>query len=606
MASATVLAGAALYTVVRAVRLKLDYYDAFLYLYNASRLAGHDVGGAYDDSRPWLLSVVQLPAVLVARLLGPGNPWLLRGPHLVSAAMSLGGVALVVWLLRMHFGKTLALLGGALFVAGRCYVHYCANTMTDLPVAGLCTLTLALHLIAVRRRQLRWFLLAGVAFGAAISMKFTAAMFVVVILGTELASLVEIVPATRGRGLRFNLDVARRLWLVVEGAVTAATYVALQAFVFGRLYGHDAWARYHGAFGGVVKLQSASFQGEKWQDNLPMLVTTLSVPMLILAGAGALATLARPRRADIPFWAWVLGFGGGLIFGIQHNETRYLLPIVPGVIYFVVRGAESLLALGAGAARGGAWARRTAVGVLVAGTLAAGAGQLREDSDPIFYRDLYTPAMRALAARRPGGPAYVVGWWQTLTPATPGPVVEDECWNTFHVSPFIVSYWLGEQAVHLTHNGTPHTLESELFERMVDGDRMLRLDDDMFMTGAWHSGPRDQSLQVWRMARQDFAPAVRDARAPADVDRVFVPAPGSADAAAGGVLKLRVTGGRASVVDAPPGGPWRIFTRTPARPWAYAGDWKPGSGPAALAFPDGADVDRVAFFRVDVDHFGVD
>ena len=42
------------------------------------------------------------------------------------------------------------------------------------------------------------------------------------------------------------------------------------------------------------------------------------------------------------------------------------------------------------------------------------------------------------------------------------------------------------------------------------------------------------------------------------------------------------------------------------RPWAYAGEWRPGAGPAALAFPDGADVDRVALFRVDVDHFGVD
>ena len=82
-ASAAVLVGAALYTVVRAIRLKLDYYDAFLYLHNASRLAGHDVGVAVDDSRPWLLSVVQTPVVLVARLLGPGNAWLLRGPHLV-------------------------------------------------------------------------------------------------------------------------------------------------------------------------------------------------------------------------------------------------------------------------------------------------------------------------------------------------------------------------------------------------------------------------------------------------------------------------------------------------------------------------------------------
>jgi hypothetical protein len=542
--------------------------------------------------------------VLVARLLGPGNPWLLRGPHLVSAAMSLGALAAVVWLLRLHFGKTLALLGGALFVAGRCYVHYCANTMTDLPVAGLCTLTLALHLHAVRKRKLRWFALAGVAFGAAISMKFTAAMFVVVIVGTELASLVRIIPTTRGRRARFNPDLRRRLWLVAEGAVTAATFVALQAFVFERLYGQDAWAHYQGAFGGVVKLQSAALPGERWQDNLPMLVVTLSVPMLILAGAGALAALARPRRADVPFWAWVLGVGGGLVFGISHNETRYLLPLAPGVIYFAVRGAEGLLA--PGAARSGAWVGRAAVGVLVAGTLAAGARQLREDSDPIFYRDVYGPTIRALTARRPGGPMYLVGWWQTLTPASPGPVVQDECWNTFHVFPLIVNYWLGQQVVHLGHNGTPQALSSELFTRMVDGDRMLRLDDDMFMTNAWHYGPRDQSLQVWRMARRDFAPAGGDARAPADAERLFVAAPGGADAPAGGALKLRLQGGRASVVAAPPDGPWWIFTRTPSRPWAYAGEWKPGSGPAALAFSDGADVDRVALFRVDVDHFGVD
>jgi hypothetical protein len=530
------------------------------------------VGGGIDDRRPWLLSTLQAPVVALCRHLGPGNPWLLRGPHLLSAAISLGAAAALVYLMRRHFSATLALVGGALFVGSRAFVHYSAIVMTDLGVAGLCALTLALHLHAVRARKLRWFALAGVTFGLAAGMKFSAPNLVIAILATELASLVVLEPGPDGRRrARLNLDPRRRLGLVIEGLATVATFVAGMYASFVRFFGDGAWA----ALRDPRWLSSQvgwSLQGERWQDKIPMSLVVSSAPVLALAAAGALLALARPRRSDIPYAAWLLGMGYGLVFLIGHSEVRYLFPLVPPVIYFALRAVEAGLALGRRAGRRAALAAAALAGVLVVGALAGGVAQAGQDQDPVFTADVHGRAARALAARRGGSPAYILGAFSTLAAANPGPLVEDEFWNAFHLSGFEFSYELGTagQAL-LVPNLPPAGVRDALFSRLADGDRVLRFDGSYVETRGLLQRRHRDGAEVWTVHRQDLAPAA-----------------------------VRVTEGRARLAGVPPGGPWWIYTKTPKRPWTFAG--ASGAGPeTALSLADAAEVDGVALLRVDVE-----
>jgi hypothetical protein len=569
----SLLAAAAVYTVMRALALKVDLYDGYVYLYNATRLAGVPLA-RLDDSRPWLLSVLHLPVVALARLLGPANPWLLRGPHLLNAAISLGAVAALVWLMRMVFPRWVALLGGVLFVANRCYVHYAANVLTDLGVTGLCTLALALHLHAVRTRGARWFVLAGVTFGAAITMKFTAPTFAITIAAVELGALVVLEPAP-GRRFgrpRFRWDGRRAGMVAAEVAAVVATFVAVQVFVFTRLYGGRAWRSFQEAWAAAQQLRHTRYPGELWSDNVPMAITTMSASLLILCGVGLIVAARRPRRDDLPFAAGLAGVGGSMLFAIGHSEARYLLPVVPCVIYFALRAAEGAAELWRGARPG---ATRAATGVavgavalLVGGTVANGLVQVADDHDPFFARDYQGRAGRALAAARPPGrPAFVMGYWHTLSAATPGPVPQDEFWNTYHSSPFVFEYLLGEPATLLPGHAGQYDAALDLLAQTKDGDALVRFDGGFFMTAGFPTTPRpNQGFEVWKIARKELP--VENARA-----------------------------------TTPPGGPWIMFWKAGPGAPSYFGISTATPGDPILLPPVAASADTVTLLRIDIQRF---
>ena len=71
-----------------------------------------------------------------------------------------------------------------------------------------------------------------------------------------------------------------------------------------------------------------------------MAVVMLGPTLALAAGGLALALVQREDR-DVPTVTWLAVLGGGIVFAIRHNEARYLLPVVPAVIYFAVRATEA-------------------------------------------------------------------------------------------------------------------------------------------------------------------------------------------------------------------------------------------------------------------------
>jgi hypothetical protein len=505
------LAVAAVYTVARAATLQVEYYDGFAYLHNASKLAGHDVS-RYHDIRPPLLPLVQLPVVAVARALGPANPWLLRGPQLVSALLTIGTAAALFLLLRRSLGLTLALVGVVLFVGTRLFVRYGAHVMTDLPVTGLLALTAVLYARAADARQLRGYVLAGLAYGAAVSMKYTAAPFALVLAVCEVAHALRLGPPGRRWRLALRLDLRRWIGLCLLGASAVCLVLGLNALVFVRLYGEaTGWLRFQLAVETASRGAAVGLPGESWRDNLAMAIEVMPAP-LALGAIGVLAAAIRPRRSDVLFCAWLGIMGALLVFAVPHNEVRLLLPGVPPLLYFAARALGVVLSRWPPTGPS-ATVRRVAVAATVSAavcaSLATGVAQAWADGDSFFRTDIVRRAasVAATAVREQGRPM-LLGRVHTLSPDDPGPVPEDEYWNTFHLAHFVPEYLLGRQLDRLAvANGPLSELLPELADRVRDGDTVLRLDDLLYVTNEFPTGPLPRPLEVWSFRRVELSRA---------------------------------------------------------------------------------------------------
>ena len=495
------------YTLHRCATLGVEYYDAYVYLNNASWMTGTDTVD-YDVLRPPLLSLAQAPVVAVARAAGPANRWLLLGPHLESGVLTLLTVLAVFLLLRASCGRLPALLGAVLFVGTRYVVRYGAHVMADVPLAGLTAAAVALVCRAHQERRLGLYALAGVALGAAITMKYGAALLVPTLVVAEL--LLSVHRAGTGR-YRSSLDGRRAAGLALTLAVGAALFAALHAALYRALYPHEPWTQF------VTAMTSAKsvverMPGESWTDHGAMAMVMLSPPLLLLVVLGLALAVLRPEPRDAPFFAWLAVMGGGLVFLVGHNEARYLLPVVPAAIYFALRATTEVARRLAESPRP---ALRRAGRVALAGFLAlclsGGVRQAWEDADPFFANDVQRRAAAALAgAARGQGRLFVLGQRHTLFPPTRGPVPEDEYWNTFHYDPGIAAYFLGRRLNTLsTRNDSAWNLRGALGILAVDGDAVLRLEDRFYTTRTLPTG-RPHPFEVWSIRRADLLPAPGD------------------------------------------------------------------------------------------------
>ena len=135
---------ACVYTLHRAVVLRIEYYDGYDFLKNARALL-HDPLAQYWLLRPPLVSLLQLPAVALGRASAPGAAVRLVAPHLTAALLAILTAGAVFWVLLRPVGPTLALLGTVLFVSTPYFIHYAPHVMTDLPSAGWAAAAVALY-----------------------------------------------------------------------------------------------------------------------------------------------------------------------------------------------------------------------------------------------------------------------------------------------------------------------------------------------------------------------------------------------------------------------------------------------------------------------------
>jgi len=203
----------------------------------------------------------------------------------------------------------------------------------------------------------------------------------------------------------------------------------------------------------------------------------LSLPTLLLCGAGILLALWRREARDIPFLASLACLAGSTLFVLQHNEARYLLPAVPFILYFALRSSEAALCVLRTHWDHLRWPMRAlalSIGAALLGSaLQVGVHQALLDEDPVYRADAERRAAeRLLEARRGDGRLLWYGNWHTLRTRWAGLVPHDEYMGIFHYPAFAAVYFL-DRRIDPMPEPLP-TRASELALVLEDGDALLR------------------------------------------------------------------------------------------------------------------------------------
>jgi hypothetical protein len=454
----------------RALHLGVEYFDGYDYLGNARALVG-DPLLEYQLLRPPLVPILQTPAMAIVRASPPAAPIRLIAPHLTGALVSVLSAGGVFLLFSRTFPLTLALLGTLLFVSTRYFVHYGPHVMADLPSAGWAAATIALYLRARERKTTSAFVLCGLALGCSVLTKYPLFVLGFALLLSELWLAI----------LARRMD-RRCAWgVVTAGAVGVASFLAVQLVVMwiisGAAFLRVFWVtlRHLPTMSGVGEVP-----GESWLDYGAMTTVMLSLPTLVLAGAGTLLALRRQQARDIPCLATLAATGGTTLFLVTHTEARYLLPAVPFLIYFALRGVEAFWRFAR--QRWPAWdgLRRSAVMVagalLLAAALRVGVHQAIREEDPVYRADLERRATeKLLAARGQGGRLLWHGRWYTLHTRFIRMVPNDEFFGVYHFPSIAVPYFL-DRPLDQSPMRWPRN-PNKLALVLKDGDAVLRTAD---------------------------------------------------------------------------------------------------------------------------------
>jgi len=408
-----------------AVRLPLDYWDGFEFLTNARILAGQGatMSSGYSTLRPPLWALVLAPVQWFYRPYG-ATLW---QSHLLAVVVALAAVLAAWRLFRERLGFALAAVGAAAVALNGLTVHYAPFVLAD--VFSMLITTLALHAwLLARSKPGGWrFPLAGALAGLGLATKFPLLLLplsFVVFEVVQLALTRKLKPVlTPGPWLAAAACVVVFLgaWMVA-GSITTPGYSLKLA---------------------VEQIRAVlAFAGDRyldpWWELFEVLWMVLGLPFFLCIALGIVETLRARREADLLHLAWCAVYLFIMSRYVAHREARYVLPVLPSVIWLSLRGAEQLWTLAPSLRR----FRWLGAAVLLAIPAYGGAREAWRFTSPPYSR----PIMAQAAELAAGKPYAVVGdrAWSVFAP---DPVVfpHDEYMHFHHLSAVAFEYFAGRK-----------------------------------------------------------------------------------------------------------------------------------------------------------------
>lgn len=445
--------------------LTLDYYDGFDYLRNARLLAeqsGSSVAVEYTWRRPPLVPLMQSLTYPVGS--GASAPLVgLRAAHLLAWTLSVAALCAIYQLLKIAYDRTYALLGVFLVAANPIFLHHVPFAMVDIPAMLLTVLTLGSYLRARATGSASGALLCGAALAAAMSTKYSLILLLPCLLLCELAEALGRVDKARAGLLRALLS--RRTMLIFGSAL--GLWYGLHLAIYVRLEGLEAGALPHlfrTLLGGFEVVQAVVWDDPR-TEYLQELFQVSPIALIGCGFLGAILSIRGMRPQDRLHLIWVVFFLSVMSLGIGSKSSRYLLPVLPSLVYLQLRGVEwchsMLVGLG-GEGRTWLFAGRIpgtvglvlGFGAIVWLPVVQATQQLLHFEDPIYRSAFIERTMRHIRDRSSkDSPIYWRGHFFSLYPAQPVFFPHDETFYFYHLGPPALEYLLNRPVLWWPHRG---------------------------------------------------------------------------------------------------------------------------------------------------------
>ena len=309
------------------MRLRVEYFDAYHVFLNARAIVSQ-AGEALDIFRPIGISLLYTPlfALENTRL-----SFLVPFPacHLFAVILFAFLLLALYRLLRLHFPALPALLGVTVFAFNPLVIHLAPFSKEDMPATLFTTAALLFFLRWKQSRCERHFL-AVLAFSTA-----------------AIATRYNLLPVLPPFLALFAIsDSKTRLWkarlsrAILFSTVPLGAFFLLSSALYVALGKTPLAAAPRQVFSDLVEQYRFNHSiGYKPPMVAFVFLIRLVPPALRLATVlGLVGSLFKPKRLD-PFWAiWFFGFFLFHAYIVPGKEARYLLPVLPAVAYFSVRG----------------------------------------------------------------------------------------------------------------------------------------------------------------------------------------------------------------------------------------------------------------------------
>ena len=278
----------------------------------------------------------------------------LIGSRLAVASLALGG-ALLLWGWVRRLAGDAAGLGALLFLAtSPTFAGHSALATLDVPVTVCGLAAVASAHAAARTGALRWFVVLGLALGAAVATK-VQGLVLIPLIGLQWMGTPDAVWRARPE-LRVPLLCYGALGGLVAVGVLHAAY-GFHGLAQGEWLPSD-WVDatrtklFHGSSGGHHAYLLGAYSTRGWWSYFPIVFAVKSPVALLAAAAVGAVAVARDRSLAVWLGLPVLAFFGLAMTSSVNIGVRHLLPMYPflfgvaGVgLAWVVRRAWPLAAL---------------------------------------------------------------------------------------------------------------------------------------------------------------------------------------------------------------------------------------------------------------------
>ena len=442
------MVGLLLYESIVAVRLRVDYFDAYENLLNASRIV--HAGTFYSIARALLYPLMLTPIALLAKLArSPEVEFVLA--HLL-AVLLFGLLLLTTFLIfRLFLGRLTALVGVALLSANVLLINTAPLAKEDIPGALFTTAAFYFYLRGRLRRQPLDFVVAGALIAAAVGTRYNLLPLPFAVIGTyELVALVVQVATGRWEWSQIKLLLVKFGALFVLPAIL---FFLLPVIVYP-LTNQSSLTRAPVQFiKDILLLIKQNTFHEDAARNYRFLLESVTWPLLLIGVWGAITSLRKRQRGSLFFALWLTAFFLFQTYVISHKEARYLFPMFPPVYFFIARGLEEIWTQMPRLLPSD-WKPRVVTGVLLAGVgvlpLINMAGAVARFQDPVYTRDYEGTVSRYAAGLLRGGHLYWVGPYDSMHPRDYVFDRDDPFTFIYHYYSHVVTFWTGVTVVPLT------------------------------------------------------------------------------------------------------------------------------------------------------------